>query len=372
MRVLFLTSHLEVGGIPVYTVTLAEALARRGHQPLVVSAGGPLVGRLAAAGLPHVTTGLDVKSPLQPSALAALGAVLRLIRRARPDVLHAQTRAAHVVAALAGRLTGVPVVTTAHGFYDWHWWRRLLPCWGARVIAVSPAVQQLLIERYGVPVGNVALIPNGIAGTPPDPARLDGDTRRFRQLWGLPAEGGPVIGTVARLTPEKGLDTLLDAFHHLRLVVPVARLLVVGDGPLKGELVRRAYALGEQDQIVFTGTVPDTAGPLSVMDLFVLPSSAEAFGLAIVEAMAMSRPVVASRVGGIPAVVEDGVTGLLVPPRDPEALARALQALLADPERRRAMGRAGRVRCDRLFTMDRVAREVETVYTEVVQEHRHD
>lgn len=367
MRVLFLTSHMEIGGIPLYTVTLAEALARRGHQPVVVSRGGPLVERLAASGIPHVIAGLDVTSPFHPSAAAALGRVIGVIRRHHPDLLHAQTRTAYIVAGLAGRVTGVPVVTTAHGFYKWHWWRRLLPCWGTRVIAVSPAVQRLLVERYGVPPAKVATIANGIAWEPPPPARLAEEARRFRHLWGLGGDG-PVIGTVARLTPAKRLDVLIHAFHQLRATMPQAHLLIVGDGPVKPDLIRLAYALGEQEHVILTGTVPHPVVPLSIMDVFVLPSSKEAFGLAIVEAMAMGRPVVASRVGGIPTVVEDGVTGVLVPPNDPDALARALQPLLADPERMRAMGRAGRARYEQQFTMDRVAREVESVYEEVARE----
>ncbi len=367
MRVLILTSHLEVGGIPIYTVTLAEALARRGHQPVVVSRGGALVGRLTAAGIPHVVIPLHARSPLHPKALVMLVRVIRLIRRHRPEILHAQTRLTHLIAGLAGRLTGVPVVTTAHGFYRWRWWRRALPFWGARVIAVSPAVQRLLIERYGISSKKVAMIMNGIAWDPPAPQRLEEDARQFRIVWGLPNHGGPVLGTIARLAPLKGLETLLQAFHQLRASVPQARLLIVGDGPLKAELIRLAYALGEQEHVVFSGTIRSTAVPLRLMDVFILASRKEAFGLAIVEAMAMERPVVASRVGGIPDVVEDGVTGLLVPPQDPDALARAVRSLLADAERRRAMGLAGRARYEQRFTMDRVAREVETVYTEVVQ-----
>ncbi|OGX40125.1 MAG: hypothetical protein A3C53_02815 [Omnitrophica WOR_2 bacterium RIFCSPHIGHO2_02_FULL_68_15] len=366
MRVLFLTTHVEVGGIPAYTVTLAEQLARRGHHPVVCSRGGLLVERLTAAGIPHHPVALGVKSELHPLMAVAIGQVLAVIRRARPDVLHAQTRVAHAAAGVVGRLTGIPVVTTAHGFYDWHWGRRAFPFWGRRVIAVSPSVRQLLIERYGVPPAKVALIANGIAWTPWDPARLAEAVARFRQTSGIRGDG-PVVGTVTRLAPAKGLPTLLQAFHQLRRQVPSARLLIVGDGPLKTELVRSAYALGEQEQIIFSGIAVETRVPLSMMDVFVLPSHHEAFGLAIVEAMAMGRPVVASRVGGIPTIVDDGVTGLLVPPNDPDALARALGQMLDDPERRRAMGSAGHARYEREFTMDRVAREVESVYEEVVQ-----
>lgn len=364
MRILFLTGHLRIGGIPVYTVTLARALARRGHQPIVASSGGALVEALAAAGVPHVRMPIDVHSPLHPSALRSLVQLRSLIHRYHPDVMHAQTRVAHVLAGVAGRLAGVPVVTTAHGFYQRRWWRRTLPFWGRRVIAVSPSVKAFMCKAYDVPADKIAVVLNGIEWTPPAPAVLDAAVERFRRAWGLSAEGGPILGMVARLSVVKGAGVLLEAFHRLRRTVPAARLLIVGDGPSRADLIKQAYALGEQGRVVLAGTVDGTAVPLHVMDLFVLPSMNEAFGLAIVEAMAMGRPVVASRVGGIPDLVEDGRTGLLVPPGDAEALARALERLIADPAAARAMGQAGRARYEQRFTMDRVARDTERVYDE--------
>ncbi|MBI4227370.1 MAG: glycosyltransferase, partial [Candidatus Omnitrophica bacterium] len=223
-----------------------------------------------------------------------------------------------------------------------------------------------LRERYGAPAGAIRVVLNGIAWNPPPPPALDAAAQAFRRHWGV-SDRGPVIGTVARLVSAKEFPVLLEAFHQLRGTVPSAQLVIVGDGPDKPAIIRRAYALGEQDHVVITGAVSMTAIPLAVMDLFVLSSSNEAFGLAVVEAMAMGRPVVASRVGGIPDVVDDGVTGVLVPPRDPGALARALQRLVDDPEAARAMGRAGRARYERQFTMERVAREVEQVYEEVAR-----
>jgi len=365
VRVLFLTTHLEIGGIATYTVSLAKALARRGHQPLVVSSGGALVQALAAAGIPHVNVDLRVKSELHPVVAAALVRVSRVVRRYRPDVIHAQTRVAHVVAGLVGRWARVPVVTTAHGFYRWRWGRRLFPFWGRRVIAIAPMTRRKLVKVCRVSPGRVVQILNGIEQPSVDPRRLEADVAWFRQAWGV-AQGGPVIGSIARLGPAKGMPVLLQAFHRFRRQVPTAQLVIVGDGPEKPDLIRLAYALGEQDHIVLTGFVEQTAVPLSVMDLYVQPSFREGFGLALVEAMAMRRPVVASAVGGIRVIVRHGETGLLVPPRDPEALADALGRLAADPAAAHAMGEAGYRRFQDHFTIDRVAAEVEQVYAAVV------
>lgn len=369
MRCLLVTSHLDVGGISVYTVGLARALKRRGHELLVISGGGALVRELEEAGILHRRFPLRIKSELHPFVAAVVARLVKVIRDWCPDVLHAQTRVTHVAAGVAGRVTGVPVVTTTHGFYTWRWGRRVFPFWGRRVIAVSPSSRRKLTRAYQVPAAKVVEILNGIEWSPPAPPQLAAEAARFRQLWGLQGPG-PVIGTIARLSPAKGHPTLLEAFQQVRRRHPEARLLIVGDGPEKPALIRQAYALGIQDAVSITGFVERTAVPLSVMDLFVLPSLREAFGLAIVEAMAMAKPVVASSVGGIRVVVRRGETGLLVPPRDSAALAAAIGRLLDDPAEAQRMGQAGRRRFEQRFTMDRVAADVEQVYRQVVQETR--
>lgn len=367
MRILLLTSHLAVGGIPIYTVMLAKELARRGHQVTVVSGGGAMAAPLAEAGIPHVTVPLRITSELHPRVAWAVGRLIGLVRQTRPEVLHAQTRVTQVAAGLAGRLTGVPVVTTAHGFYRWRWGRRWLPFWGRHVIAVSPTTRRKLVLGYRVPRSKVSMIFNGIAWDPLPPAAYQAAAAQFRQAWGV-TSAGPVIGTVARLGEAKGIPVLLEAFHLVRRRAPSAQLLIVGDGQWRDALVRQAYAWGEQDHVVFTGALSSPEVPLRLMDLYVQPSYLEAFGLAAVEAMAAARPVVASAVGGLRWIVRHGETGLLVPPRRAPALAAALLQLLEDPARAQAMGQAGRRRYQAQFTIERMAAEVEQVYARVLSE----
>ena len=367
MRILLITTHLDVGGIPNYTVTLARVLASRGHDLVVVSSGGALVERLDGARIAHHTVDVRTKSEFHPKVSLGFLRLVHLIRRFRPHLIHAQTRVTQVIAGLASSVTGVPMVSTAHGFYRWHAGRKLFPFLGRQVIAISSTVRDQLIEKFHVAPDRVTLVLNGIDWQIPSEPVFTAQVARFRDAFGI-GEGRPVIGSVARLAAVKGHRTLLDAFHRVRAKFPEVLLLIVGDGPERARLVSQAYDQGDQDCIVLSGTTDHTAIPLSVMQVFVQPSLQEGFGLAAVEAMAMARPVVASAVEGLLEVVVDGETGFLVPPGDPQALALALECLLKEPAKARALGQAGRRRFEQQFTVERVVREVEAVYAQVVGE----
>jgi len=172
------------------------------------------------------------------------------------------------------------------------------------------------------------------------------------------------VGVVARLEPEKGHPTLLQAWPAVLRAVPNAALLVVGEGSRYAELERLAASLRIAHRVVFTGRRDDVPSVTAALDVAVLPSYREAQGLSILEAMALSRPVVASRVGGIPEVIEDGVSGLLVPPRDPEALAGAIIRLLKDHPYADMIGRAGHDVVHERFCIGLMVRAVETIYDE--------
>jgi glycosyltransferase involved in cell wall biosynthesis len=170
-------------------------------------------------------------------------------------------------------------------------------------------------------------------------------------------EGGFVVGTVSRLSPEKGVEFFVEATNEIAKVMPNARFWIVGDGPLRGELERRAG-----DAVHFLGARDDVPELLHAMDVFVMPSLEEAFGIAVVEAMACGLPVVATNVGGLPEVVADKNTGLLVPPRDAGALASAVVKLANDESLRRAFGERGRARAEERFALAQTARQWKTVF----------
>lgn len=216
-----------------------------------------------------------------------------------------------------------------------------------RVVAPSRATAAELREDYGV--AEVAVIANGVAPPPPapepEPAPRD------------PADGAPVVLYAGRLRTRKAVAVLLAAFARLRVEHPAAVLVVAGDGEQRPALEAQSRRLGIAAAVRFLGAQPRDAMPAlyAAADLFCLPSLYEGFPLAILEAMAAGLPVVATAVAGVPEAVEHGVTGLLVPPEDAAALARALAELAADPERARRMGEAGRRRVETDFTIPRIA-----------------
>ena len=214
-----------------------------------------------------------------------------------------------------------------------------------------------LVEHLGVPTARQTIIPFGV------------DVRRFaatdvatRQELGLP-EQGAVVGTVCRLVePKKGLSVLLKAMATLTVQHPGCQLLIVGDGPARGSLESLSRELRLSDCTRFAGARRDIPRILPLVDLFVLPSLYEGFGIAILEAMAAAKPVVATAVGGIPEFVVPGETGLLVQPGNPAHLAQAIGSLLRDPERAVRMGARGRERVVAGFQVSTVVRRHEQVY----------
>lgn len=362
MKILLLTTHLEMGGIPVYVVGLARGLKQRGHRPIVASGGGWLARRLEEEGIPHVRISCRTSGELSPKLwLLALPRLLTVVRRQRPDLIHAHTRVTQMLACVLSRLAGIPYVTTCHGLYRRGIGRRLLKCWGKWVMAVSTPTLDDLVNRHRLtPPHRAVLVRSGVEVerfSRPAPAQAVKD---FRERIGL--KGSPVVGAVARLSPVKGLDSLLKAVPGLLKGYPNLQVLLIGDGPSKPDLIRLAYELGVAGHLVISHPVEDIRVPLAAMDLFAVPSLDEGFGLGMVEAMAAGVPVVATNRGGPAEIVEDGVSGLLVSPGDPEALGRSILTLLGDPARRARMAQAARERARAQFDLERVVREVEHVY----------
>lgn len=364
MRILQLTTHLNYGGVAVYTTTLASTLAKRGHEAAVASSGGDLEPSLGESGVRHHAIRVDTKSEISPKLLVAKLQVLALMKQLRPDVLHAHTRVTQVLAHAVSTVTRVPYVTTCHGFFRPRPGRRLFPCWGERVIAISDAVEEHLVEDFHVDPGRVRLVYNGI-----DLDRFRPEARQAMReavRRELHVGGAPVIGIVGRLSRSKGHLDLLEAFAQLRQGRPEARLLIVGDGDLKQEIVSRAEGLGIEPSLIWVPGTDDTARYLAAMDVFVFPTLQEGLGLALMEAQAAGVPVVATRIGGVPSLVEDGVTGWLVAPSTPGEIAAAVGRYLENPESARTIARQAAERVRERFSLDKMVDEVLTVYGEVV------
>jgi glycosyltransferase involved in cell wall biosynthesis len=364
------TSALWAGGAERHLATVLPALDRDRFEPAVccVQYEGDYFAPLARAGVRCVS--LDC--PDRRHAPRAFRRLVRVLRDFRPDVVLTFPLNADVVGRLAATATGVPVVAAwKHGCE--HTREHPLDRWSERLLApvtdyclgVAAAQLPFLVDGLGVPPRKIRVVPNGIdlSGFTPRPGGA-----RDAALAGELGVGpeAPVVGVVARFRPEKDHATFLRAARLVADRRPDVRFLLVGDGPLRADLERLAARLGVAGQVRFAGKRSDVPRVLGLVDVSVLSSANDCFPYAVLESMAMAVPVVATAVGAVPEIVDDGVTGHVVPPGDPAALARQMLALLDDPASARAMGRAGRLRVERRFTAERSVRGLEDVLLEMV------
>ena len=368
MRILLLTTHVEIGGISSYVTTLARGLVQRGHHVHVASSGGTLEGEIIRAGALHWRVDLRTKSELHPKVWRAATEVQGWLRQTPVDVIHAQTRVAQVVAALVSRSGRVPYVTTCHGFYRRRWGRRWFPCWGERTIAISRPVETHLRQDFGLPQDRVRLVPTGI------------DVERVKQAihpeeqaaWRRRLEEAPgdrFVATMSRLVAMKGVDLFLRALAEASRSVNGLRGIVIGDGEERPRLEKLAQELGLERRVAFVGTLPDPASLLSLCRIFVFPvMGLEGLGLSALEAMALGLPVVATKVGGLTDAVEHGYSGFLVPPGDATAMAKRLRQLIDDPELAKRMGVAAHAAVKDRFSLERMLEQVAEIYREVTCE----
>lgn len=304
---------------------------------------------------------LPLEGDLRPREdLRVLCRLYRVLARIRPALLHTHGFKAALVGGAAARLSRTPLLVTVHNFPA-HPAGFLLPAFrslaasrGTRFIAVSRALAGEL-DRWGADPARVTVIHNGI-----DAGRFDGAARR-RRLSGERA----VIGTVARLAPQKGVAVFLQAAAILAARYPAIAFRVVGDGPERPALEAAAQKLGLGERVEFRGYREDLAAELEQLDLFVLPSLSEGLSITLLEALAAGCPVAACRCGGIPEIVEEGVTGLLTPPNDPDTLAGRVEELLRRPTEARRMAGAGREKVRRDFSREMMLHRTAEVYREM-------
>ena len=281
------------------------------------------------------------------------------------DVVHAHMFGSNVWGTVLGRLSGVPVVV-AHE----HTWsfqgrplrrfldRELVARWADVFVAVSGEDRRKMIEMEGIDPAKIRLIPNGI----PSPA--NGAVADVRAELGI-EPGAPVLGVVCELRAQKALEVLFEAAALLLAEFPTLKVLVAGDGPERARLEEGARRLGVADTVLFLGIRRDVPAVLAAVDVAVLSSDYEGSPLSVMEYMAAAKPVVSTRVGGVPELVKDDVHGLLVEPRDPEALAEAVARLLRDPALARRLGAEGRRRQQREFSLEAMVRRIEDLYEEL-------
>lgn len=364
MKVLQLTTDMDIGGITNYIFELSRALKGKGVDTIVASSGGDIEGSLENEGIPHERIDIKTKFEFSPKVFLAAFAVKNIIRKESIDIIHAHSRVSQVVGALASRMTGVPMVTTCHGYFKKRL-RAIVDTWGDKVIAISAAVYKHLKEDLGVKDSRIELVYSGIDIYKFSKEFSADDIVKTKKYLGL--GGKTVIGTIGRLSPVKGQKFFVQAMVEILKERPDAGGLVVGSGPEGPSVKSLAMALGVDDRISFVDSVTDTRDMLAAMDIFVFPSVKEGLGIALLEALAAGRPCIASKTGGIEDIIKDRENGILVDVGDSGAIARAALELLADENLRLNLGRSGRRLVQSRFTLDRMADDIARVYREVSQ-----
>ena len=365
MRVLHVNTHMNIGGIGQYIISLAKALKRKRVECFVASSGGELTSELVRLDIRHIHLDMKTKFEFGPKVFRSSSQLARIIKDNKIDLIHAHTRVSQVASYLASRRTGIPYIATCHGYFNARLSRKLFDTWGERVIAISEAVRSHLEKDFGVDPRRIKVIYNGI------------DINRFTNIYSadqitrakrsLGIQCGDVVGTMGRLSSVKGQKFLIEAMKEIAFRSKDTRCLIIGSGREEEALKELARSLGLEDRVVFTGAAyMDIPLYLACMDIFVLPSIEEGLGLALLEAMSLGRPCVASATGGIKDIVNDGVNGILTPVGDSLAIANAVLKILNDKPFAKNISENSRNFVKGRFSIEAMADSVIDLYGKVI------
>ena len=392
VKILRVITRLNGGGPARHVVVLDRGLRGRGHETRLVygslAPGDASLEHLAvAAGLPttHIRALGRRVNPI--SDLLAFSRLLRLVFREAPDVVHTHTAKAGTLGRVAAGLFNMTrprrrrclVVHTFHGHVLTGYFgptmnvavrlaERTLARITDRVVTISPAIRRDIVTRFAIAAAaRTTVVPLGLDLE--HLARLDPQAPNLRRQLGIP-ERALVVGYVGRFVPIKDLATLVHAFALVAAQRPDAVLLLVGDGPLRAEIGALVATLALQKQVHLAGWIEDLAPLYATIDICALSSLNEGTPVALIEAMAAAKAVVATRVGGVADVVEHERTGLLVPPENRKALADAILRLAGTPDERLRMGAAGREAVAARFSPERLVDDIDTLYRDALAQKR--
>ena len=367
LKVLNLLPELrDYGGAEIATANIVDHLDLDRFDVSVggLFAGGGLVERLHLP--PGNTVSFGFKWGSYHTDILAYRSLVSFIRNRGIHIVHTHLPQGNTLGRIAGRIAGVPIlVATEHNTYIGKSFRgivadRMLTHVTTQHIAVSHAVARFAAEQARISLERFVVIPSPVSLERIQTLSPDARMRKRVEI-GVSAKD-LIVTTVGRLIPQKGHSVLIDAARELRSGSPEVKFLIVGAGPLELRLRNQVDRLGLGENVIFLGLRKDVYDLLQVTDVFCFPSMWEGLGVALLEAGACSLPAVASAVGGIPEIIEDGENGLLVQPGDPGALARQLSVLLKSADLRSQLGRNGRSVVERRFAADVVANMLMQLY----------
>ncbi len=368
MKILHITTHLNTGGITTYLLTLVRDQAQAGHEVYVWASSGVRLEDFKACCAGVISDVPRCKSELSPRLWLQLPRLISFLKKNSVDVIHTHTRVAQVLSAAATSFVKVPYVSTAHMFYKNRLGRRLFPCWGRAVMAISQTMKNGLLSIFGEKnMPPITVVVNGI-----DVARLKGkvsqtDRELVRKTYGY-SQNHFVILALSRMVPVKGIHILIEAFTVVYTQNPKFRLLIAGTGDASyvQRLKEQVARLGLQDVVCFLGSTTEIEKPFKAADVFVAPYLwPEAFGLSILEAMTAGLPIIGSNSGGIAELLGHGSRGLLFEEANVAELARRLLDYANDPELCARMSRsAGEAAFQ--YSSKNMCGQIQKVYESVV------
>ncbi len=366
IRVLHITFNMAFGGTEavIRELTAFHDEGRIQHQVVCIDGAVGAIGeQLRERGTPVQTVkrrpGFDMK---------LIGSLRNIIRSERINIVHCHQYTPWVYGCLAGIGTPAKVVFTEHGRFHPDRYRykaivinRILAAMTRQMVAISAATRDALVRYEFLPRRRVDVIYNGIKALEVDNEAV----QRLGKNLGL-APDHFVMGTVARLDPVKNQAMMLEAFAQVHRQHPQTRLVMVGDGPERKGLEQKASTLGVKDQVIFTGFSRTPALYLALMDLFLLSSDTEGTSMTLLEAMSLGLPIVATKAGGTPEIVDNGVTGVLAPIGDCNAFASGIEAFLTSPDQLRAQGETGREKFSKYYSVESMAGQYLACYDRIL------
>jgi len=366
MRLLFINSIQMFGGGEIWMLRTMRALRERGHQVWLCCRLDTEIGKRAVAqdiAVEFVSFGGD----FDPRTIFKLA---RFMKRERIDAVLTNMDKELRLGGMAAKLAGVPVVIPRRGIdyplkNRWRY-RFAYNILATRIIANSQATKRaLLVNAPWLDAERIEVIYNGIDIEP----FMQPSARNFRAEWGIKSDE-PVLGFVGQLDKRKGIRVLLAAFQRIKRELPKTRLVFVGQGPLREIIADEVEKHNWGDAVLLPGFLDDIAGVMQAIDVLLLPSFWEGFGIVLIEAMAAGKPAISTDTSSMPEIIVDGQTGYVVPPGDAEALAERAIKLLRDPSLREKFGQASRQRVLEKFTHQRMIEEVENLFQREINKRR--
>jgi len=370
ISLLYVIDGLEFGGGERVFLQLASNLRKRYRVVVASKTNGPFASELNKLGIELLSVNMSKQLTFKP-----IRQLRNIIRQNDINLVHSQGARADFFARLASRGTNAPhiictVAMPVEGFEVGPWRRRIYRLMDQlseryvdRFVVVSDVLKKTLTVGRSIDAQRVVRIYNGIEL---DQYRLDLQDTGLRNQWNIPPSV-PLIGAIGRLVWQKGFEYLIEAIPRILSTVPEATFLIVGEGPLLDNLGGLARKLGVDNKVIFAGFRNDIQNVLATMDIIAVPSVLEGFPMVTLEAMAMAKPIIASKIQGISEQIVDGEEGILIPPKSPEAIAAEVSRLIDDRELSLKLAAAARRKVESHFSIEKMVRETEEVYLSLVR-----